>query len=402
MIEPLSVQESLLLAWDLPNLRQLIVGEFTGITAGTSALRRLITQARGHPMLLEIGERHADSAESLRAFNAAPASGVRYRMSKAQRRKSTALTSIPLTSRACEALDAGDDCDAAVSVRRAVLLPVLHRARGPRTGNRGGQLEGPVPLHRSARHAGKLDAIVAELAAHGLVAVSDRAGAKCYELDAEIAAAGRQAASSQLRARAIAELSAYWQGQLLSARGAEPGAATWSVMAAARRALPYATQQEQWGPVGELLDSVLCRDRSRAIAESLLQAATRAAAATRDTEHALAAQARLGLIKSLVSPEAGKDLRAGDAARRGLSGRDYRIASKSRRHGRRRQVHREPRGSGEASGAQEGHVEGRRPCPVDAAGRRPAHPADSFNMGKGIDETLREAQLLRERMEQAA
>ena len=395
-IEPLSVQESLLLAWDLPNLRQLIVGEFSQITAGSDVVGRLIAQARGHPMLLEIGERHAGSTKSLGAF----------------------IDSSPMRNE-----EPGEQCtttrDYSAGVAPADFVRVLLRWTQATTAalqpacaeffyflcciepaDRTSEIVAPMRQAISPDAQAELDAIISELAAHGLVTGSDLAGAGYYELDAAIATAGRQAASSQLRARAISELSAYWQGQLLSARGAEPGASTWSVVAAARRALPYATRQEQWGLVGELLDIVLRRDRSRATAESLLQHATRMVAATRDTEHALSDQARLALIKSLVSPEVGQELLAA-ALRAALSVRDYRVASEVL-GGLADAV----RFSGNLAGALK---LAERKKLMSRAGdlAQWTQLADdllilqiSFSLGKGIDETLREAQLLRDRMKQ--
>jgi hypothetical protein len=376
-VDALSLDEALLLARELPHLRDLIQGTLPGVDREVS--RRLalgvLNVAQGHPKLLELADGQA--ADPVRLAALVEAGDQAWRAAGGL--PSGFFATGHATAPAADYLHVLAAWTTAVAGtlapgERALFWflccleepdrdrPVLD-ATWPRLWNRLGLdgngadlrgglgrdgdwadlrerlgLDGPPP---------DLDAALKAIAGQGLIAVhgepesgavrhepgsgavqnepgsyTARREPESYAVHPGVAAAGRAQAGKQFRDAADTETAAYWDAVFRSASGdtGDGGIDTGLLVRAGLAAVPYLTRQEQWTSAAYLLERAFVRDPSRANAAAVLPAIQEIAA--RDPRYAGVA----ARVLQVIDPAAAEtQLRASldAAAARG----DYRWAS---------------------------------------------------------------------------
>jgi hypothetical protein len=332
-VDALSLDEALLLARELPHLRDLIQGTLPGVDRDVS--RRLalgvLNVAQGHPKLLELADGQA--ADPVRLAALVEAGDQAWR--DAGGLPSGFFATGHATAPAADYLHVLAAWTTAVAGtlapgERALFwflccLEEPDRDRQVLDGNwadlwnRLG-LDGPPP---------DPDQALAAVAAQGLIAVRHEPGSSAVRREPEsyavhpgVAEAGRDQAGKPFRDAADTETAAYWDAVYRSASGeaGDGGVDTGLLVRAGLAAVPYLLRQEQWTSAAYLLEGAFVRDPSRANAAAVLPAIQEIAA--RDPRHAGVA----ARVLEVIDPAAAEtQLRASleAAAARG----DYRGAS---------------------------------------------------------------------------
>jgi hypothetical protein len=371
-VDALSLDEALLLARELPHLRDLIQGTLPGVDRGTS--RRLalgvLNVAQGHPKLLELADGQAADPARLAALVeagdqawraagglpdgffaigqcVAPASGyvgASFIGQSVEPATGHAGASVTEQDAAIAAGYAAAPVTEHASAPAADYLRVLaawttvvagtladgeralfwflccleepDRDRGVLDGNwadlwnRLG-LDGPSP---------EPDAALKAIAGRGLIAVQGEP--ESYAIHPGVAEAGRAQAGKPFRDAADAETAAFWVTVFQYASGdtGDGGTDTGLLVRAGLAAVPYLIRQEEWTHAASVIDRAFVRDPSRANAVAVLPAIEEIAA--RDPRQAVVA----ARVLQVIDPAAAEaQLRAYlDAA---VAGGDYAAAS---------------------------------------------------------------------------
>jgi tetratricopeptide (TPR) repeat protein len=309
-VHALSLNESLLLARELPNLGHLVRedpatrdrGE--DVPSGWSLVRRTLALVQGHPKLLELADAVAADpaalAAHLAAADQATAEDDRDRLVAFFDQGETELAAGHFvralgdwTRQATTALPGGaallfgvlcclEDADRVESVVDAVWPGVLEEL-----GQAG---EPPV-----------LTMALAPLVERGLVATeADPVG---YRVHPGVAEAGRAQAGGRVQRVVDQVLARYWKGVFARAIEAEGGEVGGLVLRAGRGAAPYLLRLEDWAGASRLLQQVLFRDHSPATVQAVLPLLRRIAEATRGSDRELADMGVLAGALREVQPD---------------------------------------------------------------------------------------------------
>jgi tetratricopeptide (TPR) repeat protein len=313
-IYALSLDESLLLARELPNLGgllredELLVRGREEEASGVALVRRVLNVVQGHPKLLELADAEAADPAALRASldsadQALPRQAGRLEAFFAQGQSALAqehfLEVLGSWTRAAAAalpegprtlfwlvcaLEEGDRWQPIVEANWADLWRRLGRDGEP-----------PSP-------AGAMSPLVAR----ALVQAEQHGEPVRYRMHPGVAEAGRVEAGEGFQAAVDAELAAYWQAIFRNARGAEGGEAGGVVVHAGRAAAPYLLRLGKWAAASTLLEQALRRDQSPATVAALLPLLGQIAEATRGTDRELIDAAVLAQTMSWVNPVEGQ------------------------------------------------------------------------------------------------
>ena len=328
-VDALSLDEALLLARELPHLRELIRGELAGVEPEVA--RRLalgvLNVAQGHPKLLELAEGQAADPARLSALVKAgdhawreagglPEGFFADGQSRAEAQDYRGVLGA-WTDAVADGLDAGSRvlfwfvC----CLEEGDRIPPVAEANWARLWARLGRDDDPP----------NLDVGLAGLAGQGLVAVRPETeqSHESYGVHPGVAGAGRVRAGKQFRDAVDTELAAFWRAVADDAVGREAEARTTGlVVQAGLAAAPYLLRREQWNTAGYLLELAFQRDPSRATAAAVLPGLKAIAAADQDP----AAAGVLAQVLTLVDPAAAeRQLRA--ALDPAVASGDYRAAS---------------------------------------------------------------------------
>src|SRR5271166_2460565 len=309
LIEPihaLSPTEAMLLARELPNLRALL-DDTTGSESDRSRtlVSRTLAIVQGHPKLIELADGQATDPKALEArltdadqawleggtqlaaffeqgeSAASDEDYLRVRTSWTHAiAKTLPKATATLFAFLC-ALEENDRLPAVVESTWANLWRRLARSGDPPT----------------------LETALADLAAHGLVAVEtlwDRPTA--YRLHPGVAQAGRTGTEPGFQPAVDAELAVYWVDILQSALAREAEQQGGLLLRAGRNAVPYLLRLNDWPRAGKILEHVLDRDSSPGTVAALLPALQRIAQATAGTEQELEHRRLLARALLLVQP----------------------------------------------------------------------------------------------------
>jgi tetratricopeptide (TPR) repeat protein len=308
-VDALSLDEALLLARELPHLRELIRGTLPGVDRGTS--RRLalgvLNVAQGHPKLLELADAQAADPARLAALVEAgdqawrAAGGLPDGFFATGRASGTGSDYLRVLAAWTTAV-----ADTLASGERSLFWflccleepdrdrPVLD-ANWADLWNRLG-LDGLPP---------EPDAALKAIAGRGLIAVQGEP--ESYAIHPGVAETGRAQAGKPFRDAADAVTAAYWGSVLQYASGDTGNGAvdTGLLVRAGLAAVPYLIRQEQWADAAAVLEQAFVRDPSRANAAAVLPAIQEIAA--RDPRRADVAARVLEVIDPAA---AGAQLRA--------------------------------------------------------------------------------------------
>jgi tetratricopeptide (TPR) repeat protein len=291
-VHALSLDESALLARQLPNLGRLIREE---------RHRGLVTQTlkmvQGHPTLIDFAERQAASPEALRghleravaaqtagegrlaAFFAEGESGLGVREFMA------ALSA--WTRSIAESL-------------RAEARTLLHFLCCLEEEDREGAIVATVWPHFWQRLGRKGDAPAIEPCLEPLRAVGlvDIAGAEraalVYRIHPGVGEAAREHAGKPYQAAADREMAGFWGAGYLAGLKQETQGGGVLVLRAGRSAVPYLMRQGNWEEAVRMLEQVVARDTSPATVAWALPLLRRTVEATRGTRRELEASGVLG------------------------------------------------------------------------------------------------------------
>jgi tetratricopeptide (TPR) repeat protein len=333
VVDPLSLDEALLLARDLPLLSKLFNGSMPGIepNAGRNLAREVLTTAHGHPKLLELADGQA----------ADPGELVELVKAKAHAWQSTGWLPEGFFSTSQSQTSSGDyrhllDTWAQTATNGLVpgqrdlfhyLCCLEEQDRTPpiAEGNWTDRLW--KRLNRAGRPP-VLNAAIAAAALQALIEVRPGADGKAdsYRIHPAVAAAGRTQAGSNFRDVVDTELAAYWQATARDRLKEENEQRTGGlVVRAARGGAPYLLRLGQWRMAGELIAKALERDHSRAAAAAVLPALQQIVAAVSGTRDEPVMTMHLARALRAIDPVVA-ELHTRAAKASALAYHDYRAA----------------------------------------------------------------------------
>jgi hypothetical protein len=337
-VHALSLDESVALARELPNLRALLHADVSPlrIAAGPAVaeaeadrdrVRRVLRVVQGHPKLMELADAAAadrqqldtqlEAAEAaaagqrLDAFFAEGVSGylVRDFLDALSGWTSTVLNGLPDPARllalflAC--LEGGDRQSAILDENWADLWRRLGRTGAPP------DLQ-PLLDQLASCALIRAEAIEAD---RNIVPLA-------YQMHPAVAAAATAMAGPGFQDAVDAELGAFWQAVAQEASDAAYGEDTSMVVRAGLAAVPYLLRQQAWDAVAALLEEVVDRDHSPAVAQLTLPALRRVAEATGAARDLTI----LGRVLALLDPVEAERVQR-EALGRTLAAGDYRAAA---------------------------------------------------------------------------
>ncbi|MFG1966094.1 CHAT domain-containing protein [Nonomuraea sp. NPDC049028] len=273
-IHALSLDETLLLARELPHLRGLIDGTEILLPrdAGRSLAVRILAMTQGHPKLLELADAQAGSPDS-------DALSQLLDLSDAAWGRGDTLRGFFVDGHS-SAGDA-DFLDILESWTKAVLQqlpsPVRTLFQVLSCLNQSDRLLPVVKAVMQAGTSGK--GPEAPLIHHAATVLSDNAlisitqaerGQHRYGIHPQIAMTGRLLADRELSMFVDQAAGAFWHGHFFEILGSR--ANTESLLVAAESAVPYLLRTDQWDLTIPLLETILEYDQSRSTAVRLLPA----------------------------------------------------------------------------------------------------------------------------------
>lgn len=328
-VGPLSLDEALLLARELPDLAALIDTGLPGLShddARALALR-VLEVSQGHPKLLELADKAAGSPVRLHALLRAAGQAWQER------------GGLPEGFFAAGGPDAADEdylhvLRAWTAAAAAGLTPghrdlfaflclleendrvrFVLESTWPRVWERLGRPGLPAALGPA----------LAALAACGLVATGPGdadSAAGPFDVHPAVAAAGRDMAGKEFRAAADTDLGMFWAAAAHDAQGGDHSSELYSdvVVRAGLSAAPYLIRQGSWPETCALMERALLRDASREVAGMALPVLRRIVGEAENDEVRLAASIVLAEALAVTDPaEAERQMRAvlDDALARG-------------------------------------------------------------------------------------
>jgi tetratricopeptide (TPR) repeat protein len=328
-VDALSLDEAMLLARELPNLRRLIYGELPGIDHGTARrlARGVLNAAQGHPKLLELADGQAAHPDQLATLIKGGGQAWRKQGGLPGGFFATGTTTADpgdylqvlaaWTKTATETLAPGERdlfcflCSLEEPDRVRLVL------NGTWTGLR-------QRLGRDSQ-ALALDQALAAIASRALAATCPETSDEnaSYAIHPGVAAAGRAYAGQDFQNATDAEAATWWPAVFQHASKENDDGSRVNIGLAVRAGLaaaPYLLRQEQWNDAAVLLHDAFVQDPSRANAAAMLPTISRIAA--RDPSHA----DTLALVLLALDPAAAeKQLR--DVLDAAVARGDYRAAA---------------------------------------------------------------------------
>jgi CHAT domain/NB-ARC domain len=279
-VDALSADEALLLARELPHLRDLICGELPGVDRDTA--RRLalgvLNIAQGHPKLLELADGQAAQPERLAELVAAGESAWRdqgglpdgfFTTAEATSSAADYLHVLAAwTQVVTSTLEPGERtlfwflCCLEEPDRERAVLERNWADLWVRLGQ-----DGELPV---------LDQAITAIIAKGLVAVrvGTNSGGASYPMHPGVSAAARVQAGNPFQDAVDANAAGYWDAVFRHASGEAGDAAldTGLLVRAGLAAVPYLMRLGQWTTAGAMLERAFIRDPSRPSAATVLPA----------------------------------------------------------------------------------------------------------------------------------
>jgi len=350
-IHALSLSESVLLARELPHLREMFETD-----AGRAQLTDILNGAAGHPYMIELAEKNLDQLEQLTAAGGARESAFLER-GETERDPQKFLQTLdawttqlanhlsPAARLLLEFLACVEERDRETGIVEANWEDFLERIgrEGLETG------DGRVETGDWRVESGDWGLALAELVQRGLVEqitddrpqTADNSTAppdpqplssvvrrpSSLRLHPAVAETIRHATSETLRAAVDIELGNFWiavyrQGRQTEMQGGGP-----LVVQGGKRAAPYLMRAERWDDAGRLLEQVIQRDNTPATIAQVIPRFQQIVEARKGTEEGLMAASVLAnaLMKAGRYDEAEAQLR--DLIAASVAQNNYRQAS---------------------------------------------------------------------------
>ncbi|WP_158841982.1 CHAT domain-containing protein [Saccharothrix deserti] len=298
LVEPvhaLSLQESVLLAREWPNLSALI-------DTAPELAARVLEVVQGHPKLLELAEGRAGDREALatrldEADATWQAQGTRLEPFLRGNDPTASDTAyLAVLDSWTHAAVATLPSESAQLFRFLCCLEDVDRLRPIVT-----SAWPHVWRDSSSEQPPDIDTAMRPLVRQALVALDDANGMR-YRIHPGVAEVGRTSSSPEFRDVIDNALADLWLNMLLSSVAQENDQLGWLVRHAARSAGPYLLRTQRWSELGWAIQETLRRDTLRAAVAALLPALSTAVEATRGTEFELSIGLSLATI--LMSTDA--------------------------------------------------------------------------------------------------
>lgn len=272
-VHTLSLSESVLLARDLPGLRELIDGDREGVPAGDARRLavRILNLAQGHPKLLELAQNQTSSLDALRDLLSKAADVWDERGGTPE----GFFADGESTANAADYLELLDSWTRTVVQRLPgwagqlfTLLSCLRdRDRFPFLVSQvlGAMLPDGAPPEEWVEEA------VTLLRDNALLELKDEPAGMLCKIHAQIAEIGRRLAGDDLRRAVDQAAGAFWCDFFIEEYG-EGGSAvsTRSLLHAAESGVPYLLRAGEWRSALPLVEGILDFDVSKATAARLL------------------------------------------------------------------------------------------------------------------------------------
>ena len=313
-VDALSLDEALLLASELPDLRRLMDGQIGSMEpdVARSVARHVLDISQGHPKLLELADGQAANPDTLRKLveagdrawhQAGSLPGGFFITGQSQAADKDYLHVLSAWTQAITAfliqghkdlfwvlccLEEGDRNQFVVQKVWQNLRDLLARAGEPPSVDEG----------------------LAALAAQGLITCQPSTGnaAGSCSLHPVVAAAGRAEAGNSFQEAVDGMLAAYWCGSFAAAVDFEARWPTGKLLVQGGiSAAPYLLRLGRWQTAFSLLQEALIRDRSRATAETALPALQAIAAAAQGTADEYVTARLLVNARLLIDPDSEED-----------------------------------------------------------------------------------------------
>ncbi|HEU5472709.1 MAG TPA: CHAT domain-containing protein [Actinophytocola sp.] len=332
LVNPLSADEVLLLARELPHLRALIEGTVPGLAIddGRQLAVRVLRTAQGHPALLELADRQAADHGRLALLRARLAeadqvwseSGIRmedfFGTGQAGAVADDYLRVLDTWTRGVVGSlteDAG---------RLFIMLSLLE----------GDDRLQPVvegiweKLHQMGEtEVPDLGSPLRVLAVSGLVTASLFPGGDIlvYQVHPAVAAVGHALAEADFRAQVDRLAADGWlSGIVVASRHEHDGNDNWLVRTgwlvrkASRGAVPYLLRLGDWQTAAAMLEQLIARDHSVETVQAMLPATRAIVDRARDTDDEMSAQCLLVSALLVVDPPAAENLALAALAKPGF------------------------------------------------------------------------------------
>jgi tetratricopeptide (TPR) repeat protein len=313
-INCLTLDESLLLARQLPNLQTLFQRE-----QDRQLVREVLALVQGHPKLLEMADRRATDPHALRqhvrdarktggggtldAFFRTGESGVddSHMVATLGAWTASVTNSLAAASRRCfQFLCCLEEADRCLAVARQVWQPE-GRGRGAAPA-----AEDWTALARNLEEVGLL-----ELREDGGAAPGSDAGKSLYYIHAGVAETGRAGLPAAGRRALDRKLAKYWTRQYREAVQSDITGGSAEVVRRGLSAAPYLMRLGHWEEAADILEEVRYRDDSPEVAARLLAYLGRIESETRSS----ARHARVLRIYGSILLDAGELMQAEKALR---------------------------------------------------------------------------------------
>jgi len=277
-VDALSADEALLLAWELPRLRELIYGDLPGIDHDTARALALnvLSIAQGHPKLLELADGQAARPERLAGLVSAGDQAWRDQGGLPDGFFTTGeTTAAPGEYLRVLATWTDTVADGLSPAERDLFwfmccLEEPDRERGviaanwPALWSRLGR-DGQPPAFDKV-----LEAVVGRGLAARLAATAGEG--EFYTVHPAVSGAGRARAGQLFQGTVDATAAFFWRTGLDVASGAtgQQGVNTQLIVRAGFSAVPYLIRQQHWEEAASVLEFAFNRDPSRASAAAML------------------------------------------------------------------------------------------------------------------------------------
>ena len=334
-VDALSLDEALLLARELPNLRNLMDGKVSHVErdVAQSLTRRILNISQGHPKLLELANGQAADTDRL---------GELVTIGDRAWQQTGGLSTGFFTTGQPQAV--GEDylhvlsawtetvADTLMSGHKDLFwcLCCLQESDRNRAIVQNNWANLWDHLARG-RQPPSLDEGLTALADRGLIALQpgNDDAAESYGIHPGVAAAGRVKAGDRFQEMVDVRLAGWWQGSAAAALDFEGKFKTGGLMVRSGiSAVPYLLRLGQWLTAANLLQEVLIRDKSRATAETVLPALEAIAAAAQGTADESATTRLLANTQQTIHPGAAEPQMAALLVE-ALDRQDYRKAAEA-------------------------------------------------------------------------
>jgi tetratricopeptide (TPR) repeat protein len=313
-IHALSLEESVLLARELPNLGALLRGQAPGVAAdkGRELVVRTLEVVQGHPKLIELADGAAQEPGGLEARLAEAGQALDRGRLRAFFTTGDAVVGEEEQLHVLESWARG--ASAGLDEGSRTLFWLLCCLEEPDRDHYVVEANWGALWKQLGRQdeAPDLEVALTALRERALVE-SEMTGENSprgayHRLHPAVAEVGRTQAPEGFKEAIDRQLAAYWYAVYQQGLAREADGLGHLVLLSARRAAPYLVRLREWSMAGALLEQLLIRDHSPAVSAAVLPILRLAVRATDGTEDELSAVLRLARAQRYLRSEEAEEM----------------------------------------------------------------------------------------------